>query len=190
MEDHYLTNQAWVSIPVLPWFLLGVKISPPRYNKSWSCTHRESQLIENPIMAHSSGYEIVRNLYLAYEMGDLEAFYQDLSPDILWKESDGFPTPGVFRSKTEIVDNVFKVLEREWNPFRFSLEYLIDGNEHIVAVGTYRGTHRTTGQHFEARASHVWRLQKEQITRFEQFADTHIIQTAATASTIAAQSER
>lgn len=133
-------------------------------------------------MATSSNFQTIDNLYSAYERADLEAFYKDLSPDIIWKESDGFPTPGVFRSKTEIVDNVFSVLDRDWSFFRFELEYLIDGNEHVVAVGTYRGTHRKTGKSFEARASHVWHLLEGKIVRFEQFADTHLMQSAATGS--------
>lgn len=141
-------------------------------------------------MAHPGGVDIVHNLYLAYERADLEAFYKDLSPTIIWRESDGFPTPGVFRSKEEIVDNVFSVLDREWSLFRFSLEYLIDGHEHIVAVGTYRGTHRITGQCFEARASHVWRVQNGKIASFEQFADTHLMQAATTISAITSNHEK
>jgi ketosteroid isomerase-like protein len=137
-------------------------------------------------MAYSNNFEVIRNLYSAYEKADLEAFYKDLSPDIVWRESDGFPTPGVFRSKTEIVDNVFSVLERDWSSWSFALDYLVDGNEHVVAVGTYRGTHRKTGKHFESRASHMWHLLNGKIGSFEQFADTHLMQTAATASSTSA----
>jgi ketosteroid isomerase-like protein len=133
-------------------------------------------------MVNSSNFEIVQNLYYAYERADLEAFYENLSPSIVWKESDGFPTPGVFRSRADIESNVFSVLRRDWDAFHFSLEYLVDGNERIVAVGTYRGTHRKTGRSFEARASHVWHLLNGKIEHFEQFADTHVMQTAATAS--------
>lgn len=133
-------------------------------------------------MANSNNLQIIRNLYSAYEAADLEAFYKDLSTDIIWRECDGFPTPGTFRSEKEIVDNVFKVLEQEWSSWRYELGYLIDGNEHIVAVGTYRGTHGKTRKSFEARASHVWHLVDGKIDRFEQFADTHLIQAAATGS--------
>lgn len=130
-------------------------------------------------MVHSQNFEIIQNLYCANEKADLEGFYKDLSPNIVWKESEGFPTPGVFHSKAEIVDNVFNVLSRDWDSFHFSLEYLVDGNEQIVAVGTYRGTHRKTNRYFEARASHVWHLLNGKIEHFEQFADTHLMQTAA-----------
>jgi ketosteroid isomerase-like protein len=139
-------------------------------------------------MAHSSNFDIIQNLYSANDNADLEAFYKDLSPNIMWKESDGFPTPGVFRSRAEIQSNVFDVLSRDWEIFRFSLEYLVDGNERIVAIGTYRGTHRKTGRSFEARASHVWHVLNGKIKSFEQFADTHVMQTAATASSTLALS--
>jgi ketosteroid isomerase-like protein len=138
-------------------------------------------------MAHSSNFVIIQNLYRANETEDLEAFYKDLSPNIVWKESDGFPTPGQFRSRADIEENVFNVLRHEWDSFHFSLEHLIDGNdEHIVAVGTYRGTHRKTRRSFEARASHLWHLRNGKITKFEQFADTYMMQNAATTSSTSA----
>jgi ketosteroid isomerase-like protein len=132
----------------------------------------------------SQNLQIIQNLYSAYDRADLDAFYADLSPTITWKESAGFPTPGVFRSKEAIVENVFSVLAREWDGWHFSLEYLVDGDAQIVAVGTYRGTHRNTGRSFEARASHVWHLTGGKIESFEQFADTHLMQAAATGSEV------
>lgn len=138
-------------------------------------------------MPNPSNYQTIQNLYSANSRGDLEAFYKDLSPiNLTWKESAGFPAPGVFRTKSEIAEHVFGVLERDWSHFRFELEYLIDGKERIVAVGTYRGTHRKTGKSFEARAAHVWRLAQEEegeggrIVEFEQFADTEVMWEAAT----------
>jgi uncharacterized protein len=131
-------------------------------------------------MAHSDNFKIVQGLYAAYANADLDAFYRDLAPDVFWKESDGFPTPGVFRNKEEIVAGVFEILARDWVNFRYELEHLIDGNEFIVAVGTYRGSHGQTARSFESRASHVWHVKDGKIDRFEQFADTHRMQQAAT----------
>lgn len=129
-------------------------------------------------MSSTSNLKIVQDLYTANDKRDLEAFYKDLSADIVWKESDGFPTPGTFHSRTEIMENVFSVLERDWSNFRFTLELLIDGNERIVAIGNYSGTHRQTKKEFEARASHVWEVVDGKIASFEQFADTHIMRNA------------
>ncbi|MFH8470876.1 nuclear transport factor 2 family protein [Streptomyces sp. NPDC017991] len=132
-------------------------------------------------MIHSQGYKIVKDLYDAYHEGDLVAFYKDLSAELTWIECEGFPAAGVFRNKEEIVDNVFSVLARDWSRWDYQLEQLIDAGEYIVAVGTYRGTHGTTVKSFSARAAHVWQVTDGKITRFEQFADTHLMQNAATA---------
>jgi uncharacterized protein len=132
-------------------------------------------------MSHTRNFQIVENLYRAYEEGDLEAFYKDLSPDLVWIECDGFPTPGVFRTKEEVTENVFAVLERDWSHWQYELEQLIDAGESVVAVGNYRGTHGTTAKSFEARAAHVWHVVDGRIVRFEQFADTHPMQSAAVA---------
>lgn len=145
---------------------------------SQKCTHILQNTIQR-IMPQPTNLEIIQNLYLANDHSDLEAFYRDLSPTIVWKESDGFPAPGVFRSRADIQRHVFNVLRHEWDNFHFSLEHLVDGNERIVAVGTYRGTHRKTGRSFEARASHLWHILNGKIESFEQFADTHTMQTAA-----------
>jgi len=130
-------------------------------------------------MTTSANFQVIQNLYTAYSNSDLDAFYKDLSPNIIWRESDGFPTPGVFRTKKDIAENVFAILQRDWSHFRFELEHMIDGNENIVVVGTYRGIHGKTGKSFESRASHVWHLSGGKIDKFEQFADTHLMQCAA-----------
>ncbi|MET0452126.1 MAG: nuclear transport factor 2 family protein [Mycobacterium sp.] len=130
-------------------------------------------------MGRSDGYFVLRELYDAYDRGDQEAFFRDLSPDLTWVESVGFPAPGVSHNRAEIQANLFDVLERDWTVFRFTLDVLIDGGEFIVGVGTYRGTHRVTKKNFEARASHVWHVRDKLIDSFEQFADTEVIQRAA-----------
>lgn len=130
-------------------------------------------------MSHSDQYRLVRKLYDAYDSGDEEAFYQNLSPDLIWVESVGFPAPGVFHDRAEIKANLFDVLERDWAVFRYTLDVLIDGGEYIVGFGTYRGTHRLTQKSFESRAAHVWHVRDNLIDSFEQFADTEVIQHAA-----------
>jgi ketosteroid isomerase-like protein len=64
-------------------------------------------------MAYPSNFIIIQNLYQAYETADLEAFFKDLSPNLVWRESDGFPTPGTFYTRAEIEDNVFSVLKQQ-----------------------------------------------------------------------------
>jgi ketosteroid isomerase-like protein len=130
-------------------------------------------------VSQSDGYLVVRKLYDAYDRGDEEEFYRNLSPDLIWVESAGFPAPGVSHNRAEIKANLFDVLERDWAVFRYTLDVLIDGGEFIVGFGTYRGTHRVTQKNFEARAAHVWHVRDNLIDSFEQFADTEVIQRAA-----------
>ncbi|RYE26870.1 MAG: hypothetical protein EOP48_34855, partial [Sphingobacteriales bacterium] len=92
--------------------------------------------------------------------------------DVRWTEMAGFPCAGTWVGPQAIVDNVFAVLGREWADYRFELEQLIDGGEHVVGVGTYHGVWRATGMPMQARVAHVWRLEGGQVTAFEQFTDT------------------
>ncbi|MFF5568316.1 nuclear transport factor 2 family protein [Streptomyces sp. NPDC012623] len=122
---------------------------------------------------------MVSDLYTAYGEGDLAAFTKDLSAELTWIECEGFPASGVFRDREDIAEKVFGVLARDWSHWDYQLEQLIDAGERVVAVGTYRGTHGTTARSFSARAAHVWHVVDGKIARFEQFADTHLMQSAA-----------
>ncbi|MFI2380479.1 nuclear transport factor 2 family protein [Streptomyces sp. NPDC018964] len=132
-------------------------------------------------MSHSQGFKVISDLYQAYMEGDLVSFYKNLSPDLQWIECEGFPAPGVFRTKEEITENVFNVLARDWSQWGYQLEQLIDAGEFIVAIGTYQGTHGTTAKSFSARSAHLWHVTDGKIVRFEQIADTHLMHIAATA---------
>ncbi|MEU3985333.1 nuclear transport factor 2 family protein [Streptomyces sp. NPDC026672] len=132
-------------------------------------------------MNESQGMKVVGDLYAAYGEEDVEGFYKDLSPDLTWIECEGFPAPGVFHTQEDIFAHVFAVLERDWADWKFELEKLIDGGGTVVAIGAYSGTHRETAKSFRARAAHVWHVVDGKIVRFEQFADTHPMQAAATA---------
>jgi ketosteroid isomerase-like protein len=127
----------------------------------------------------SPNVKIIQDLYTAFTTGDLAAFSANLSPNITWIEATGFPTPGVFHSTEEIVTNVLGGLQRDWSAFAWELEYIIDGGEFVVGVGTYKGTNRKTGKSFEARANHVWQLEGGKIVKVEGFGDTWVMQCAA-----------
>jgi hypothetical protein len=58
----------------------------------------------------SPNVKIIQDLYTAFTTGDLAAFSANISPNIIWIEAKGFPTPGVFHSTEEIITNVLGTL--------------------------------------------------------------------------------
>ncbi|WP_431095036.1 nuclear transport factor 2 family protein [Polaromonas aquatica] len=122
--------------------------------------------------------DIVRSHYAASAQGDVDGMMAHVSPQVRWTEMAGFPCAGTWVGPQAVIDNVFVVLGKEWIGYRFELQSLIDGGDHIVGVGTYHGSYRATGKDMQARVSHVWKLQEGKIVAFEQFTDTLLVHQA------------
>ena len=125
-----------------------------------------------------SNIDIVRAHYAASAQGNIGEMMAHVSPQVRWTEMAGFPCAGTWVGPQAVIDNVFAVLGKEWIGYRFELQSLIDGGDHIVGVGTYHGSYRATGKDMQARVSHVWKLQEGKIVAFEQFTDTLLVHQA------------
>ena len=126
----------------------------------------------------TANIDIVRAHYAASAQGNIDQMMADVSPQVRWTEMAGFPCAGTWVGPQAVVDNVFAVLGRDWIDYRFELQNLIDGDDQIVGVGTYRGRYRATGKEMQARVAHVWKLQDRKIVAFEQFTDTMLVHQA------------
>lgn len=126
----------------------------------------------------TTNIDIVRAHYAASAQGHISGMMADVSPQVRWTEMAGFPCAGTWVGPQAVVDNVFTVLGRDWIDYRFELQYLIDGGDQVVGVGSYHGTYRATGKEMQARVVHVWKLQDNQIVAFEQFTDTLLVHQA------------
>jgi uncharacterized protein len=125
-----------------------------------------------------SNLDIVRAHYAASAQGNIDEMMAHVSPQVRWTEMAGFPCAGTWVGPQAVIDNVFAVLGKDWVGYRFELQSLIDGGDHIVGVGTYHGLYRATGKEMQARVVHVWKLQGEKIVAFEQFTDTLLVHQA------------
>jgi len=125
-----------------------------------------------------SNIDIIRAHYAASAQTDMAAMMAHVSPQARWTEMAGFPCAGTWVGPQAVAENVFAVLGRDWLGYRFELQSLIDGGEHIVGIGTYHGTYRATGKDMQARAAHVWHLRGGEVVGFEQFTDTLLVHRA------------
>src|SRR5688572_14865270 len=128
----------------------------------------------------TTNVDIVRAHYAASVRGDIAEMMVDVSPQVRWTEMAGFPCAGTWVGPQAVIDNVFAVLGRDWDGYRFELERLMDAGDSIVGVGTYHGTFRATGTPMQARVAHVWQLQGGKVIAFEQFTDTLLVHRAMT----------
>ncbi|ERK72932.1 nuclear transport factor 2 family protein [Leifsonia aquatica] len=120
----------------------------------------------------TSNRDIIAAHYAASDRGDIEGMLAPLAPDARWTEMAGFPYAGTYIGPEEVAAGVFARIAAEWDGYTAAITELVDGGDTIVGLGTYSGTHRETGRHFEARVAHVWRLADGRVVAFEQFTDT------------------
>jgi ketosteroid isomerase-like protein len=122
-----------------------------------------------------SNLQIIADHYTASASRDFAGMMADVSPAVAWTEMAGFPCAGTWIGPEQVLAKVFAVLGSEWEDYRFVLERLIDGGDHIVGIGTYSGRNLSTGKAMQARVSHVWKLAAGRIVAFEQFTDTLLV---------------
>ncbi|RYX96105.1 MAG: nuclear transport factor 2 family protein [Comamonadaceae bacterium] len=127
---------------------------------------------------HCANVEIVRAHYAASARGDVEQMMLNVSPDVCWTEMAGFPCAGTWIGPHAVVEHVFAVLGRDWEGYRFELQTIIDGGEHVIGIGSYHGTFHASGKKMQARVTHVWRLEDHKVVAFEQFTDTLLVHQA------------
>jgi ketosteroid isomerase-like protein len=116
-----------------------------------------------------------RELYDAFNRGDLETFERGLSQQIMWNEAEnslncaGNP----YRSYAAVLDGVFKPTLRDFDQFRVDLEQLIDAGEYAIGCGHYRGRSKATGKQASVQFCHVLHFdQSGRLDRLQEYADT------------------
>lgn len=115
--------------------------------------------------------DTARRLYDAFAAGD-GATLADLLDETQWVEASGGPYGGTYQGFGEVAENVFGPIGRDVRDFTANPdELLIIGDNRILALGRYRG-HTDAGP-LDTRFAHLWTVEGERMTHFEQFTDTH-----------------
>lgn len=127
--------------------------------------------------------DIIKDHYAASARGDLDGMIAPFAPDIRWTEMAGFPYAGTYVGPQAIVDGVFGRIKTEWEDYQATPDEYVSAGDHVVAFGVYSGTYQATGSYMEARFTHHWTLRDGLVTRFEQYADTHLVRQAMEKST-------
>ena len=119
--------------------------------------------------------QIASRLYDAFNRGDLQAFEQSVSKDLVWNEAEsslncqGNP----YRSFAAVRDGVFAPTLRDFRGFQVDLEQLIDAGDYVIGTGRYRGTSTTTEEELSAQFCHILHLDAEgKLDRLQEYADT------------------
>mgnify|MGYP000073645942 CR=1 FL=1 len=117
--------------------------------------------------------QLVQNFYTALSIGDTSAIMTILDPDLKWTEAERFPYyGGMWNSPQAVIENLLVPLSREWEDFSAKPNDFIAQDNQVVALGTYSGTYKQTGNSMSSPFAHVWKVRDERLSHFKQYTDT------------------
>lgn len=118
--------------------------------------------------------DAARRLYEAFAARDAPAILAALDDDFVGTVSPGMPLGVGGRHEGPIT-----MLRDVWGPIFLAYEmrveaerYYPSGNDHVIAVGRYRGNERESGRAVDAAFAHVLTVRDGRITALEQITDT------------------
>ena len=118
--------------------------------------------------------DIVRDLYSAFQRGDIDTVMAGMSPDIDWR-SVGDPEhwPGFGeRQGREAARGYFDVLAEELDFRDFQVHEIDACGDKVIAEGVSKVAFKQGGLPVDAEWAHIYTLKDGKIVRFREFMDT------------------
>jgi len=122
--------------------------------------------------------EVLTKIYADFAKGDIPAVLTAFDPNIDWTECEGFPYGGNYIGPEAVTENVLMKLGTEWEGWSAVPDEYIGSGDRFVALGKYRAKNKATGKDIEAAFAHSWTFRDGRAVKFEQFADSAIVQEA------------
>jgi len=120
-----------------------------------------------------SAFETIKDGYAAFGRNDPSVLFAAMDPAIAWNEAEGYPlADGNPYVGPQSVGGLFTRLLGAIDNFTVVPSTIIDGGDHIVALGRYGGTMKNSGARLDAPFCHVYRCRDGKIVTFQQFTDT------------------
>ena len=125
----------------------------------------------------------VQGAYDAFAAGDAAGVLGAMDENIVWNEAENFPYAdgNPYESPAAVGEGVFGRIGADWDYWTLDIEdYLPSGDNRVVVLGRYNARHGVTGNEIDAQFVHVWTIENERVTAFQQYADTYQVQMAMT----------
>lgn len=121
-----------------------------------------------------SALETIKAAYAAFARNDPSVLFAAMDPAIRWTEAEGFPLAdrNPYIGPQAIGEGVFGRLLAAIDNFTVTPSTFIDGNDHVVVLGRYRGAMKAGGATLDAQFCHVFKFHRDKIVSFQQYTDT------------------
>ena len=117
---------------------------------------------------------LVREMYEAFGKGNVPGVLGSLDPQIQWYEAENFiyADKSPYVGPQAVLEGVFMRIITDFDNFTVTPDEILDAGDKVVALGTYAGTHKTTGRAVRAQMAHVWSIENGKAVKFQQYTDT------------------
>ena len=121
-----------------------------------------------------SPFETITAAYAAFGRNDPSVLFGAMDSAMTWNEAEGSPLAdrNPYRGPQAIGEGVFGRLLAAIDNFTAVPEKMIDGGDHIVVLGRYRGTFKAGGAALDAQYCHVYQFRNGKAITFQQYTDT------------------
>ncbi|HEY1777948.1 MAG TPA: nuclear transport factor 2 family protein [Solirubrobacteraceae bacterium] len=119
-----------------------------------------------------SGKSTLESFYAAMASGNIQGALELIDDEAVWVESEGFIYAGTYHGPDAVLEGVFARLGGEWDGFAAIPDHIIGEGDRAVAIGTYSGTYKATGNSMSARYAHSIVARDGKIVSFEQVVDS------------------
>ena len=121
---------------------------------------------------------VVRGLYEAFAKGDIDAVLAGFDENIEWNESQGMPYGGRYNGPEAVAENIFAPITNDFDEFSVEPERFLADGELVVVLLTYRGKGKESGNELLMPAAHTWIVRDGKVAKFQQLADSAIMNEA------------
>ena len=121
-----------------------------------------------------SAVETIKGAYAAFGRNDPSVLFGAMDTAIEWNEAEGYPLAdrNPYVGPQAVGEGVFGPLIAAIDNFTVTPATFIDGGDHVVVIGRYRGTMKAGGAPLDAPFCHVYRFQGDKAVMFQQYTDT------------------
>lgn len=121
----------------------------------------------------SDNCERYREALEAWNRRDLVGILEQAAPDFEFHTAQLFPgIEPVYRGRDGMVEFWTTFIEEPWALFRLDIDELLAAEgDRVLALLTFTGTERDSGEEVQTRYAHLATLRGEQVTRIDAFAD-------------------
>ena len=128
-------------------------------------------------MSHDN-IALVRNLYEAFNRGDVPTVLAGFDENIEWNEAEGMPYGGQYHGPEAVAENVFAPVANDFDDFDVTPEEILADGDRVVVLLTLTGTAKESGNKLSMPAAHVWTVRDGKATDFRQLADSATLNAA------------